>query len=284
MDPKTHFKYEVKPSRFHFEPVEFIIPFHNEHESVSRLISAIFSTVVGNRYLISLVDDGSRNAKYVHQINEAKIPGVRCLQFKKQRGFGAAVNFALAHPKHEWVRWVCILHSDTLPQDNLWLNNLGQYLMRAKAGGVKMVSPRTDNPTAFPDILYAKRGDEGEDVVLQEGQYLPMYCALAHRKLFKRVGLLKECPYAGTEVEEYAKRMRESGFQQAVCGSSWVHHDGGLTLAQYASDEKVQEILRKTRDEFLAPPKTEQKEAASGVDTEVKDAPLKEDSHEMQKY
>jgi GT2 family glycosyltransferase len=60
-----------------------------------------------------------------------------------------------------------------------------------------------------------------------------------------------ECPYAGTEVEEFAWRMRKNGFTQGVCGSSWVHHDGGATLEKFKNNKKVREILRKTRESVI---------------------------------
>ena len=47
-----------------------------------------------------------------------------------------------------------------------------------------------------------------QDYVLNDG-FLPMYCVLAHRQLFKTVGPLAEYPYAGTEAEEYAYRIDE---------------------------------------------------------------------------
>jgi GT2 family glycosyltransferase len=78
-----------------------------------------------------------------------------------------------------------------------------------------------------------------------------MYCVIANRELFNRIGFLKEFPYAGTEAEEFAYRMRSKGFKQGVCGSSWVHHIGGATLKQYENDKKVNKILRNTYEEYL---------------------------------
>jgi len=80
---------------------------------------------------------------------------------------------------------------------------------------------------------------------------------LAHRELFNKVGSLKECPYAGTEAEEFAVRMRLMGYKQAVCGTSWVNHSGGATLANFTENIKVQEMLRKVKEEFDPGPKKE---------------------------
>lgn len=285
MDATKIHKYNIKSSPFFFEPVEIIIPFHGEQTRVTRLMENIFATVLGNRYLITLVDDGSENRNFVFQIDKARMPGVRCFRREKAQGFGSAINAALSRPKHNWIRWVLVMHSDVYPEDNLWLNNLGECLMRMKASGVKMVSPKTNKSMACEEVLEGVRGEPAEDAVLNGQQFLPMYCALFHRELFKRVGPFKEFPYAGCEVEEYAMRMRAAGYKQAVCGNSWIHHEGGATLSRLADNAKVQEILRKAREEFEAGRKSDQKETPKGVHKdEVKDTPFKEDSHhEMQK-
>lgn len=262
---------ESKP--FHMAPVEIIIPFHGETTRVSNLMDSIFKTVHTTRYLITLVDDGSVNKSFIKDIDRhfsKPFRGVRCFQQKEQKGFGAAVNLALANPWSDKITWVAIMQSDVLVSDNRWLSNLGECLNRLKSlagqsesdplGSVKMVSPMTDNPMIESEKLaekfIGKKGDIRPDHVLTEG-YLPMYCVLAHRELFKKVGPLIEKPYASIEAEDYAVRMRLMGYKQAVCGSSWVHHEGGLTLARYKDNTRVQEMLRKIKEEFDPGPKKE---------------------------
>jgi GT2 family glycosyltransferase len=49
--------------------------------------------------------------------------------------------------------------------------------------------------------------------------------------LFSRVGgFLKNYPYGYYEDEEFAARLRKYGYKQAVCRSSWVHHEGACTI------------------------------------------------------
>jgi GT2 family glycosyltransferase len=149
-----------------------------------------------------------------------------------------------------------IMQSDVFAEDNKWLYNMGETLNSLKDYGIKMVAPLTNNPMVDDDRLYGKKGEKKEDYVLKEG-FLPMYCVMSHRELFKRVGFLKEYPYAGVEAEEYAYRMRAMGYKQAICGSSWVNHVGGATLSRFENNTKVQEILQKARDEFGLPLKKE---------------------------
>lgn len=238
----------VTVNTFRMQPVEIIIPFHNEHLRVIDLVNDIFATVRDNKYLVTLVDDCSTNKEFVRQIEEKKMPGVRVISHAEQKGFGAAVNSALRNPFRKDINWVCILHSDVRLKDTNWLLNLGNCLNRLKDQGVKMVAPLTDNPVVDNPLLKSEAATNEADAVLKEG-FLPFYCVLAHRELFQRVGLLPEYPYAGDEAEDYAFAMRAKGFAQAVCKSSWVKHEGRATLSNFDKDRRAQEILRKVREQ-----------------------------------
>jgi len=255
-NPKIFVKRTVENNPFYMAPVEIIIPFHGEQARVAKLMESIFTTVHTNRYLISLVDDGSPNQTFIKDIDKKKMPGVRCFRTDENKGFGAAVNLALKTPWSQNITWIAIMQSDVFAEENNWLSNMGETMNLLKNKGVKMVSPMTNNPMVESNILTGRKSDRRPDAILTEG-YLPMYCVLAHRELFNKVGSLKECPYAGTEAEEFAVRMRLMGYKQAVCGTSWVNHSGGATLANFTENIKVQEMLRKVKEEFDPGPKKE---------------------------
>lgn len=258
MADKIFIKRKLENDPFHMKEVEIIIPFYGEQARVTKLMESIFSTVFTNRYLITLVDDGSSNKHFIQKIKDAKIPGVRCFR-QDQKGFGAAINHALKNPwvfsnkPYKQIPFVCIMHSDVYPEDNNWLSELGATLHRLKNSGVKMVSPMTNNSTKE---LIGTKGIVKEDAILKE-EFLPLYCALCNRELFNRVGLFREFPYAGSEAEEFSLRMKKNGFLQAVSGNSWIHHEGGATLLKLEKDKKVQKILRNVEEQFLV----EKKEA-----------------------
>jgi len=233
--------------------VEIIIPFNGGHSSVTALMESIFKTVSTNRYQITLIDDGSENDSFIAGINESKVPGVVCMRHDKSAGLGAALNSVLQNPKNEWIPWVLIMHSDVIVEGPAWLASLGTSIQKLKSSGVKMISPRTDNPgdslqAIFEENKINRRGKSCEDFILTGDQYLPLYCALCHRDLFRHVGIFKEFPFAGLEAQEFSIRMRGHGFSQAICGSSWVYHQGGGTLGSLSN--KDQELLRKTRHDF----------------------------------
>jgi glycosyltransferase involved in cell wall biosynthesis len=250
MDHKIAINRTVTAHPFYMQPVEIIIPFHNRQEMITNLINDIYVTVSKNPYIITLVDDASRNTEFAKAIADKKMTNVRVIIHQKHRGFGAAVNNALLNPYSSNIKWVCVLHSDVRLKDPNWLYNLGVSMHEMKASGVKMVAPLTDNPgIGHPDLKAAKATDQSDKLL--ENDFLPLYCALAHRQLFNVVGLLPEYPYAGNEAEEYALAMKEKGFKQAICMSSWVHHEDRGTISQYDGSPRVQKILRKSREQFV---------------------------------
>ena len=250
MEEKIFVMNPIEKKPFQMASVEIIIPFYDEHAKVLNLVNDIFSSVTSNKYLITLVDDGSKNQNFVQQLKSKKIPGLRFLSHEKNKGFGAAVNTALKTPFNAKIPFVAIMHSDVRVQDLNWLFNLGLTLTEMKTKGIKMISPMTDNPLVAEQFLKGKHGERNEDKVLTEG-FLPMYCSLAHRQLFAKVGLFLECPYAGTEAEEFAWRMKKNGFFQGVCGKSWVQHEGRGTLAKLDKIKKAQDLMNKIHDDFL---------------------------------
>lgn len=256
MDSKTPTKFDINKNRgsFYMKPVEIIIPFHNHQASVMNLIDSIFRTVITNRYLITLVDDGSNFKDFREALVKGKMlqNGVRYLKLDKQKGFSAAINYALANPPPQNIPYVCIMQSDTKAEHLNWLENLGEALLNLKDKKVKMVAPMTNNSLVFQKVFQREINDPQNDDTVINDAFIPMYCFMCHRELFKHIGLLREFPYAGTECEEFAIRMTSRGFFQGLCGSSWIHHEGRLTLKEYDKKHKIQEILRNARNEYFS--------------------------------
>lgn len=228
--------------------VEIIIPFHGLYNNVVTLIETIFSTITSNRYQITLVDDGSPNQGFIKELASKKIEGLICYRKNVQEGFASAVNFALQNTKNPWIPYVCIMHSDTLPIDVAWLSNLGATLKKLKNSGIKMVSARSNYFDEYMQHLKTERNQKVDDYILKENEYLPMFCSIAHRDLFKNVGFLNTISLAGGECHEFAKRMHEKGFRQAIAGNSWINHVGGSTVSTLSS--KLKEILRNTCNDY----------------------------------
>jgi len=62
---------------------------------------------------------------------------------------------------------------------------------------------------------------------------------MSHRELYPRIGgFIKKYFPIGYEDEELSYRMRKYGYQQAICGKSWVRHDGGATINNLCKTNK----------------------------------------------
>ena len=213
--------------------VEIIIPFYGQHAHVTALIESIYQSV-STPFFITLIDDGSENSEFITQINESKLANIRCMRHDSAIGLGAALNSVLRNPIRN-TSWVVLTHSDAILEGQ-WLSELGNYIQLMKDKGVKMVSPRSDNPGG--NILGTKKEEKCENLILKEDQFLSLYCVLSHRELFQKIGLFKEFPFAGGEAKEFAFRMRQHGFLQSICGKTWVGHKGGLTINSLSEKQK----------------------------------------------
>ena len=139
------------------------------------------------------------------------------------------------------------MNSDCIVQDTNWLRSMGESLLALKSENVRMVSAMTNN---IVDGDPAQLGDRNvkslNDIILETGSHLSLYCVLAHRELFSHCqGFIKEYPYGMYEDEEWAARMQHFGYKQAVCRRSWVAHAGMSTInALWRTDPSLKKIMQ----------------------------------------
>ena len=168
-NPNIFINRNMKSNPFYMAPIEIIVPFHGEQAHVAKLMESIFSTIHTNRYLITLVDDGSENKNFVKDIDKKKIAGVRCFRTEENKGFGASVNLALKTPwkgdAGKKIMWTLIMHSDVFAEDNNWLSNMGKSFYRLYDENVKMISPLTNNPMINDHHFVGKKGEPKEDYI-----------------------------------------------------------------------------------------------------------------------
>lgn len=228
--------------------VDIIIPFYGQYEKVLKLVESILLLTRSNDYRITLVDDFSPNPHYIQEFVKRKLTThhnckILLIRNKKRLGFGWSLEVGVERSFLEgqtkpgqlpgvFYPWLVFLNSDCLIENANWLYSMGETMFKLKSQGVKMVSARSNNPGEdCPDVLKGTKSDEVPDVILEEPEYLPLYCAMCHRDLFKHIGgFIKHYPLVGYEDIELAHRFWKYGYKQAVSGKSWVHHDGGATI------------------------------------------------------
>jgi GT2 family glycosyltransferase len=245
-----HSNYGDRVSTFKFSHVDIIIPFHGQYNSVRSLVEKLLLHTKSNPYLITLVDDASPNAAFVETIKN--MAPVRAIRLDEQKGFAGALK---AGYEGTVKPWCVFMHSDCLVRDHYWLQRLGETAMRLRDKNVRLIHARTDNPMCEHSALKpTKHEGQHEDRIVTEDDPLPLICAMAHRQLFDHLGgFLKEYPYGGYEDVELFYRMKRYGMKQAVCGGSWVHHDGGLTMNEVISkDKKAKAIIEANYDLCMA--------------------------------
>jgi hypothetical protein len=226
--------------------VDIIVPFHGQYAKVSRLIESVCFFTQSNRYDLCLVDDGSPNADYAASLLKAKFHIVRR---EDQGGFGAALMSGFQDTKSPWV---CFMHSDCKIMEVNWLKAMGTTLQQLKGHGVKMISARSNNPGPDADPrMQVGQGVIAEDFVLGSDFFLPLYCVLMSRQLFENInGFVRPYPFVGYEDQEIAHRMQKFGFKQAVCGKSWVWHEGGGTINALMQDNpRIKKVVEESNRE-----------------------------------
>lgn len=244
------YRYGDRVSTFRFSKVDILIPFHGQYGKVRKLVESILLFTKSNPYLVTLIDDGSMNASFAEQIK--MMAPVRVIRQEEHRGFASALKAGFEATVKPWV---VFLHSDCRVQDHHWLQRLGETMLAFKKKNVKLVHARTNNPCTEHSVLRSTQHEERhEDIIVTEDEPLPLICAMVHRELFSRLGgFIKEYPYGGYEDVELFWRMKKFGMKQAVCGGSWVHHDGGSTINEIiARDKKVKQIMESNYDLCMA--------------------------------
>jgi GT2 family glycosyltransferase len=248
---------EMKTSSFSRSPVDIIIPFYGQYEKVSKLISSIINAVKSNPYQITVVDDASPNSDFVNEFKDfdKKRPYgtesiLKLVRSETRLGFGGALQLGMRNTNQPWVLF---LHSDCVVEDPNWMVEMGRSLLKLKDKGVRMVSSRTND--AFfgcSKVIAGKKEDKINDFILEDG-FLPMFSVMCHRELFSKVGgFIKNYFPAGYEDEEFAFRMNHYGFKQAICGKSWIYHEGGGTLNHLMKNPTMGNAMDLNRDKCIA--------------------------------
>lgn len=219
--------------------VDIIIPFHGCYDRVTRLLESIVRNTRSNRCHICLVDDASPNSSYIDRLTNLRY--LKCLRTSEQRGFAGAMEAGFQKTNSPWV---VFMHSDCVVEDIGWLSKLGESMLNLKDQGVKMVAPLTNNALDGDPRQTGERIREGDDIILDD-THLSLYCFLAHRELFQRVGFFKHYPYGWYEDEEFAHRMRSKGFRQGISVKSRIYHEGEATIKTVCRDQPgVLEIMK----------------------------------------
>lgn len=232
----------IRTTNYQRQPVDIIIPFHGQYESLVKCVFSIKQCTPNHLYRIILVDDASPNRHFLASFSKnSKL--IVPVQLPEQRGFAGALyeGYKVSKANH-----LVFLHSDVELHNINWLLNLQRSWFKLKDKGVKLISARADNPgTAnnYDERLFGLAiNNLEEDIVVDKP--LPLFCCLTHRELFSKIGgFIKYYPYAWFEDVELFFRMRHNRFYQAICVNSYCNHSGGATINEVIKNAEVRQIM-----------------------------------------
>ena len=242
-DNKTKIAKTIKQGIINFnDPIDIIIPYHNEIGCLSKCGESIIKFCKNIEYNIFLINDGSESEsiKFFFKPYEKFI---KIIDHSVQKGFGASVNTGL---KESLANKKVILHSDCIVNNIGWLGNLYKSFNGFKKQNVGIVCSKTNN--SGTKILELSDVDSKADIILQKS-YIPFYCAMFDISLIKQCGFLKEYPYFGYEDEEFCFRIKKSNFKIGVSGESYILHQGSKTITSFlAKNPKLNNVIGKNKD------------------------------------
>jgi GT2 family glycosyltransferase len=231
-----------------YKPVDIIIPFHEHYHILYECLDSIIGKTLGITYTITIVDDSSSNENFIPNLIKTKKLPIQYLRNTTQKGFGHSLKRGFDNTINDWVLF---MHSDCRIEQTDWLINMQESMANNKNAGVKLVSAKTNNGGigAYDENLIGTI-DHKPDVIVEN--CLPLICCLVHRELFYRIdGFVKEYPYFGYEHDELFWRMKFHNYKQAVCGKSFVHHEGGTTVKELLKITKINKSYEENKSTFI---------------------------------
>lgn len=242
-------KVEVKNNVFINSKVDIIIPFHGQYEKLRRLIESILLSVRSNPYKITLIDDASPNKSFAEDLVKNN-NFIQLIRNEKQLGFGASINIGIKNTNYPWLLF---LNSDCIVEQPNWMIEMGRSLLNLKNKGVRVVTSKNNlEYIGCPKEIKSKNTEFSDDLILENG-YIPLFSFMCHRDLFKHIGgFIKEYPYGQYEDEEFAYRLNHYGFKQAICGRSWIYHEGSATFdALITKNPSIKEKIEQNRNRCI---------------------------------
>lgn len=203
-----------------------------------------------------IVDNASTDGTRIYLAELARQnPWVRILYNEQNRGFACANNQGLACSAGEIL---ILLNPDTLLLEG-WRDGLVRKLADRSVGMVGPVTNRTCNEAQI-DAPYRTLA-ELEQFALQYTRkntgvahpipMLAMFCVAFRRDAYERVGGLDERFELGMfEDDDYARRMREAGYELLCAEDVFVHHFGQGSFGELCVSNQYDAVLESNRRRF----------------------------------
>lgn len=210
-------------------------------QSVSEQNYANLDTVV--------IDNGSGDGS-VEVIRQA-FPQVRLIANDKNLGFAMGVNQGIGAALENGADYVCLLNNDALLEPNGITELVAEAVSAENIGAVTATIYYEDERNRIwhiggyerrwlLEIDHIGRGeiDAGQLDAVETIDFAPMCCLLISRAVFETVGLLDEGFFVYYEDMDFARRVREAGFEMRLAHNAIVWH--GVSLSSGGSGSSAE--------------------------------------------
>lgn len=230
--------------------VSIVIPLYGQKEAFARCLESLDKCHVLWEEVI-VVDNASPDGA-AEEVG--KRPGVRIIQNPKNEGFARACNQGAEKAQGDVLLF---LNSDTIVPAH-GLKRLVEGLISSPTVGA--AGPYSNNVGHFQQIEpfysdrsqielfaedFAKFGPQDREVDMLVG-----FCLAIRRSTFNDLGGFDESFGVGTfEDNDLCYRLRRNGYRLLLCGKSYVHHEGSLSLREVAPD--VRQLLQDNERRYV---------------------------------
>jgi len=210
----------------------------NNKKILQDCLESIYNTQINYSYDIIVVDNHSEDGSV--ELIKNKFHKVILIENNKNIGFAKANNRAIKIAKTDYI---LLLNDDTIVTQNDCFNNMVRFMQKTPGVGVlgcKLLYPDgtlqslgakyTSAWEIFKNqILFNKtwkrfRKNKVKDNILKRVDWVSGACLLTSRKVFEKVGMLKEDYFMYGEDVEFCYRVHKAGWEIGVLTNESIVH------------------------------------------------------------
>lgn len=233
-----------------------VVVTYNNLAFTRMALESVLSNTDGITFELIVVDNASTDDSRAYlSVLASRNRNVRVILNSTNRGFAAANNQGLEAARGSLL---VLLNNDTIVTPG-WLRRLDNAALDATVGLVVPTTNRCGNVaevgTSYIDygelLREAARRAVDYPTDLLEMDEAIMFCTAMRRDVYLTVGALDEQFEIGMfEDDDYSVRLRGAGFRIVCVEAAFVHHFGGASLGELATDGSYGRLFHANRERF----------------------------------